>query len=194
MQKIFTLSNGKKININYLKGDVIEEKDWSEEKINSTSSPGFVTKGGVIIGGGTTVRSETIARQNIWLRLEDGKEQCFSTQNRQIPTRSGHKIIMITGGVEDKKNGAFLAAYLFNGNETVDFMQGGFGRATLLGSGLASPIWIGLRTMFYCGCVATMIGIPLIPIVMYVTHRKHKTISKELAQHVLGSMPEAISA
>ena len=189
MKKNIVLTNGKNVTVNYVEGIVLEQKDWTDQKITSSAAPGYVGKNGIMMGGGTKISSETIFRQKIWLRLESGEDISFDTQNRVVPAREGHTVIMITGHVNQNKPGSFLGAYTYNGDKKIDFMQGGYSRAALLGTGLASVAGIMVRTAFYCGCVATMIGIPLIPVVAYLTYQKQKSLSKELSEKVFGSLP-----
>ena len=192
MIKEFALNNGKNFVIRCVTGTVIDNKTWSETEIKSSQNPGYVTKSGVMIGGGTKVSSSTIEKQDVWLRTDDGKEECFRLNHNVLQTRQGHRLSIAVGGVRGKEPNALLGIYKFNDGKTIDFTQTNRGTGILFASGLSNP-WIqALRWAFYCGCVATVIGVVLIPIGAFLVYSSRKKSLKELSTHLNAVFNEAI--
>lgn len=184
MVRDFTLSNGKNFTIRCITGSVIDSKTWSETNISSSQNPGYVTSSGVMIGGGTSISSSTIEKQEVWLRTDEGKEECFRLNHNVLQTRQGHRLSIAVGGVSGKEPNALLGIYKYNDNKIIDFTNSNRGSGILFASGLSNPWMQGLRWGFYCGCVATVIGIVLIPIGATLVHMNRKKTLKELSTHL----------
>lgn len=194
MNKDFILNSGKRFHIRCVTGTVISNTTWSETQIKSTQNPGYVSSSGIMVGGGTNVRSTTVEKADVWLRTDDGKEECFRLNHNVLQTREGHRLSILVGAVAEKEPNVLLAIYQFNNEKLFDFTQSNRGGGILLSSGLKS-IWMeALRWAFYCGCVAFIMGIPLIPIVAFLVHRNKKNVLKELSSHIGGMVESAKAA
>lgn len=97
MRKEVVLPEGKTLWLEAFTGEVVSERAWTETKISSHNTVGYVNSAGVSVGGGQKVTSQTIDKKQIWLRGAAG-DKCFDFTNVNLNVLPGHKLTVIDGG------------------------------------------------------------------------------------------------
>jgi len=189
MTERFSVAQGKALEVRFVVGTVIEQKGWTEtHQTGTTQHAGYVAGSGAVIGGGTTVNTVEIARQEVWVRHDDGQEECINFFKQTIQTRAGHRILIAVGGGVEKPAWP-LAVHLFNQNKTIDFMGDS---AYLFTTGMSGQ---GGRILFIFLCVAlifTVIGIPVALILMLVVHFRRRSLRESISRVVLPRMESLV--
>lgn len=192
MRKELALENGKQIWVESFTGDVLEARAWSETSISSQQNMGFVTKSGVVMGGGTSIKSKTVEKREIWLRLDDGTEKCFAFSNVTLQARAGHRLTIVKAGKPEDSEGTILSIHQHTTNESIDFVSKDLNRI-LYGLGIFSFGLFILRSFIYVGTIFMFIGFVLAPVGATVVHFMRKPVKAEFKQKLSSIMPALLA-
>lgn len=93
---------GKTLNFRKLTGVVTSIMDRSETRLHSSGGGGYVGPHGGYVSA-PTIRMETTAKLEMWLKAEDGGEERFELPTTNIPAKEGQRVTLISYvGPEDK--------------------------------------------------------------------------------------------
>lgn len=97
------IHKGKTLNFRKLTGEVIGIRDRSESRMHSSGGGGYVGPHGGYVSA-PTVRMETTARLEIWIKTEDGDEEPFVLPTTNISVKEGQRVTLIFYVGPDDKN------------------------------------------------------------------------------------------
>lgn len=94
---------GKTLNFRKLTGVVIGIRDRSESRLHSSGGGGYVGPHGGYVSA-PTIRMETTARLEIWIRTDKGNEECAELPTTDIPLKEGQRITLVFYVGPENKN------------------------------------------------------------------------------------------
>lgn len=99
---------GKTLKFRKLTGVVIKIRDHSEARLSSSGGGGHVGPHGGYVPA-PTIHMETTARLEIWIKTDNGNEECAELPTTDIPLKEGQRITLIFYvGPEDKNHVSVL--------------------------------------------------------------------------------------
>lgn len=191
MQKQIILKNGVRVDIESFTGTVQESKVWSETSVSSTPTAGYVHSSGVMIGGGSRVQSKTTEKREIWLKADDGTEKCFSFNNIELQTRTGHLVTVVQGGTTKERRNTYLSIHLHTTGETYDCLEKSL-EATMYRMGVFSQALLALRAAIYIGGIFLLIGFFIAPIGALIVYFVRRPIKADLKEKVRALLPSLL--
>lgn len=192
MRKDLVLENGVAVWVESFTGTVLEARVWSETTISSTPNAGYVHSSGAMIGGGSSVRSKTTEKREIWLKADDNTEKCFSFKNLDLQTREGHRITVIKGGTPKNTEGTYLSVHLHTTGEIHDFTDKAI-EDTMYSMGIFSRLLQFVRIFTYIGLTCFFVGIVISPISATVIYFLRKPVKADLKLKLKALLPSMLA-
>lgn len=193
MRRTIDLNNGKRVWVESFTGTVLETKAWSETSVSSTQNVGYVHSSGVMVGGGTSVKSKTTEKREVWLRSADGVEKCFSFQNLALQTRAGHLMTVVRGGNSEDATDSYLSIHLHTTDESFNFVEQKT-QDVLYNVGVFSRALFALRLFIYIGLTCFFVGVIVAPVSATIVYFLRKPVLSDFKAKFASPLPSLLPA